>query len=324
MPLHDPVPVDETQNQPNPQALTGFKYSSLDPQARALVQQCTSEIKSLTKRSADDTIQIGQILILVKKRLKHGQWLEWLRAEFDWSEQAARQFIHVAQWAKSTKFVDLSFDSTALYRLAAPRTPEAARQEALYRARQGETITYSKAQTIIERHKHPPIMPEVLPPEQAIISTHQEVSAPSITITIPAKLAFSPKPSVEERALVEAQTGIDPQEPLNVNLKYQELPERVINENAEKAAASSTQAATRPQPELPIRLLSIDYNNSALQQNPLQTFKLTSADLHLHFESYLGDIIAWFQQQPPAFDQKAVREAKAIAVNGSFISSRSS
>ena len=296
MPLHDPVPSDETQNQPNPQALTGFKYSSLDPQARALVQQCTSEIKSLTKRSAGDTIQIGQILILVKKWLKHGQWLEWLAAEFDWSEQAARQFIHVAQWAKSTKFVDLSFDSTALYRLAAPRTPEAARQEALYRARQGETITCSKAQEIVERYKNPPILPEVLAPEPSTTSTQQKHLYPLLTITLaphaPPQLAPGMEEGhLEERPLVEAKklATLQKRHKVKPEFEHHEQPEQIIHRNAEEDAGEDTQSTPL------IQLLSIDVDDSKLQENAVEVFEVAGHSLCLQFESSPRAVLSLFQ-----------------------------
>lgn len=151
-------------------------YLELDSETREIVQQWTYEIKGLTKRTTDDTIRIGQILMLVKKWLKHGAYGKWLRAEFDWSEQTARQFVHVAQWGKTTKILDLSFDTTALYRLAAPCTRDKARQEAQARARQGETITCSKAKGIIERHKNPSVTLEVLPPEQFAFSAQTQDS----------------------------------------------------------------------------------------------------------------------------------------------------
>lgn len=295
--------------------LQAFTYTSLDPKTRSVVQQCTFEIKSLTKRTTGDTIQIGQSLTLVKQRLRHGQYGEWLRAEFDWSEQTARQFVHVAQWAKTTKIVDLSFDFTALYRLAAPRTPETARQEALQRARQGEFMTCSEAQKIIDRHKNPPILPEVLLPEPSTVSTQKQTSSPLITITIPAKAASSPKLSIEQRALVEAGTGLDAQEPLDVNPEYWELPERVIDENAAREANGYTQAVTGSKPQPPIKLISIDFDDSTLQQNPFQIFKVTSAGLHLRFESYLGDFVAWLQQQHLVFGEKAVRDAQLSTGN---------
>lgn len=133
-----------------------FDYAALGTEIRIVVQQRTSEIKSLMRRSAQDIIDIGQKLIEVKDQLGHGEFGKWLRAEFAWSEQTARQFMHVASWAlqtKSTNFVDLSIAASALYLLAAPSTPNDAREEALERANLGETINHSKAKEIVGKHK---------------------------------------------------------------------------------------------------------------------------------------------------------------------------
>ena len=64
----------------------------------------------------------------------------WLGAEFGWSQDTAHNFMRVAD--KFGKFPNLeSFAPSALYALAAPSTPEPARQEAISRAEDGETIT---------------------------------------------------------------------------------------------------------------------------------------------------------------------------------------
>jgi Protein of unknown function (DUF3102) len=62
-----------------------------------------------------------------KSRLKHGQWLPWLEAEFGWSRQTADNFIHVFERVKLPTFSNLPIDVSALYLIAAPKTPEPVR-----------------------------------------------------------------------------------------------------------------------------------------------------------------------------------------------------
>ena len=64
-------------------------YASLDVEARIVVQQRTSEIKTLMRRTAQDIFDIGQKLIEVKAQLDHGLFGVWLQAEFGWN--GARQ-----------------------------------------------------------------------------------------------------------------------------------------------------------------------------------------------------------------------------------------
>lgn len=132
---------------------TMFDYAALDNETRIIVQQRTTEIKSLMRRAAQDIIDIGQKLIEVKARLGYGQFGPWLKAEFEWSERTARSFMQVATQFKSANFADLRIAPSALYLLSAPSTPESARDEALARAEAGEPITYSTTYDLVQMHK---------------------------------------------------------------------------------------------------------------------------------------------------------------------------
>ncbi len=110
----------------------------------------------LMKRTAQGIIEIGQKLIEVKKRLGHGRFLDWLSAEFDWHRDTANKFMHVAERFDSRQMSKIStFAPSALYVLAAPSTPETARQEALERASSGESITYKTAKEIKHKYTSP-------------------------------------------------------------------------------------------------------------------------------------------------------------------------
>jgi phage N-6-adenine-methyltransferase len=130
-----------------------FGYQALDTETRIIVQQRTSEIKTLMRRTAQDIIDIGQKLIEVKARLGYGNFGAWLQAEFGWSDRTARQFMMVSEQFKSENFADLNFAPSALYLLASPSTPETARAEAIERANNGESITHGTAKQIVEAHK---------------------------------------------------------------------------------------------------------------------------------------------------------------------------
>lgn len=130
-----------------------FNYDNLDSMTRIVVQQRTDEIKSLLRRTAQDIINIGQKLVEVKQELGHGHFLAWLRTEFDWSESAARKFMQVSRQFKTVKFTDLNIATSALYLLSADSTSEAAREEALERARTGEVITRAKAKAIAQQYQ---------------------------------------------------------------------------------------------------------------------------------------------------------------------------
>lgn len=117
-------------------------YPELDDNMRAFVTERASRIRQLGKRTAECVLAIGKALIEVKERLPHGTWLPWLKAEFGWSDQTARNFINVAERFKSKNFLNLDIDVSALYLIAAPKTPEPVREEAIRRAEDGQRVTH--------------------------------------------------------------------------------------------------------------------------------------------------------------------------------------
>lgn len=88
-------------------------------------------------RSAEDIIAIGQDLLAAKEQLLHGQFGEWLTAEFDMTQMTAVRFMQVAQrfGDKSNKLLD--FNPSILYALAAP-TAEDVADEVIERVTSGE------------------------------------------------------------------------------------------------------------------------------------------------------------------------------------------
>lgn len=130
--------------------LTLFDYNALDLEDKIVVQQKTEEIKVLMRRTAQDVFDIGQKLSEIKNRLGHGHFGNWLKAEFDWSDRTAQNFIRVYESFKSENIADLNFSQTALYVLAA--APEEARQEAIELAKE-KAIPLAEVKKIAAKHK---------------------------------------------------------------------------------------------------------------------------------------------------------------------------
>lgn len=131
-----------------------FDYAALDAETRIVVQQRTEEIRALVHRTAQDIIDIGNKLIDVKERLGHGRFGGWLAQEFGWTDRMARHMMSVAETFKSEIISDLSIGPTALYVLASPSVPDAARADAIERAQAGENITAATAREIVQEHRH--------------------------------------------------------------------------------------------------------------------------------------------------------------------------
>jgi hypothetical protein len=178
--------------------LSFFDYRQLDAETQDYVRQRTDEIKALMRRSAQDIIEIGQKLIEVKARLGHGHFGNWLECEFAWSHMTATKFMNVAGKFKQSLNLEL-FAPSALYLLAAPSTPESAREEAIERAEEGEEITHQAAQEIVEKHKD----------EEAEQEEHQ----PEIPTELEDETGLTPEEKREDLFAQEPDgNGYEPQE----------------------------------------------------------------------------------------------------------------
>ena len=145
-----------------------FDYSFLVEEDLFFVRDRTRKIKQLRRRATQDIIDIGTYLIEVKDKLKHGQFEKWIKAEFEWSGTTAKRFMAVASTFKSTSLVDLeNIVNTALYVLASPTTPQEAVEEAISRAKEGETISEQKAKEVRKKHSSKSSKQKTISPKAA-------------------------------------------------------------------------------------------------------------------------------------------------------------
>jgi len=111
-------------------------------------------IRALGKQTVANIIEIGERLAKCKKIVGHGGWLAWIDREFGWSEQSARNFMHVYEMSfKSPTVVDLNLDMRSLYALAAPSTPIEAREAIIERAEAGQPIPVAEVKRVIDEAK---------------------------------------------------------------------------------------------------------------------------------------------------------------------------
>jgi Protein of unknown function (DUF3102) len=126
-----------------------FDYSVFDQDTTAFLQETEDKIVGRTQRYIKDT---GRDLLEAKKRIGHGNFVDWIRARFDMSEDTAQNLMNVAR-----NFGEIPngsfFADRALYLLSRKSTPEDARQEAKDRAMSGEAITLEVAKEIVETKK---------------------------------------------------------------------------------------------------------------------------------------------------------------------------
>jgi hypothetical protein len=91
----------------------------------------------------------GFALIEVKQEVGHGGFLAWIEREFAWSEATAQRFMNATRNFPQAAGFEAGIEVTALYALAAPSTPLAARDAAIEAAQRGEVITNADADRMI-------------------------------------------------------------------------------------------------------------------------------------------------------------------------------
>ncbi|MEH2047741.1 hypothetical protein [Nostoc sp.] len=116
------------------------------------------------KRSAMDIYCIGVNLLEAQKISGHGEFLPWLRQEFGMGKTSAYEFIHVARAFESRipiigNLIN-GITPTALYKLAAPSTSEAAIDEAINILKTGEVVDPKVVKNLIKKYKTPKTVKE--------------------------------------------------------------------------------------------------------------------------------------------------------------------
>jgi hypothetical protein len=134
-----------------------FDYGQLDAATSEFIIKAAGEIRRLGQQTIENVLTIGQHLIEVKARLGHGHFGPWLAAEFGWTDRTALRFMQCYEFVSSnpTPMSDLvrHLDPTGLYELAAPSTPESARQEVLDRVKQGGLVSTAEVKTIVRHYR---------------------------------------------------------------------------------------------------------------------------------------------------------------------------
>jgi hypothetical protein len=125
-----------------------------------ILAERAAAIRKLCKRTREDIVEIGRILSKTRDdigHIEHGDWLVWIEAEFGWSDQTARRFIHVYELSRDAQFnnlLNVDLPLSGLYLLAAPNTPDAARAEVAARIEVGAKPSCAAVAEIVSRAKN--------------------------------------------------------------------------------------------------------------------------------------------------------------------------
>lgn len=117
-----------------------FDYAALPVDLADEARQTAGRIRLRHQQHVAAIIETGRDLLSIKDRLGHGNFGPWLEAEFGWNERTARRYMMAAtEFGDKTDIVS-DLPPTALYKLAAPSTPEPIREEVIQRLEAGERL----------------------------------------------------------------------------------------------------------------------------------------------------------------------------------------
>jgi hypothetical protein len=127
----------------------------IDAETVAKLDVHAAAIREHAQSIKSDIFIIGRHLTECRQFLDHGQWLPWLKHEFNWTEQTALNYMRVYSLGlKSKTILDSDIISlTALYYLARPSTPLVVRKEIIERAEAGEPITVTAVKDAVVQAK---------------------------------------------------------------------------------------------------------------------------------------------------------------------------
>jgi hypothetical protein len=117
-------------------------------QATAL-RQSAERIRNWGRKQNEAVVEIGKTLKAAKETLPHGQFTPWITAEFGMSDRTALNYMHLAEWAEDKPEIISGLQPTAIYLLAAPSTPDPAKEEIVSRIQSGEIVRADDVKRVV-------------------------------------------------------------------------------------------------------------------------------------------------------------------------------
>jgi len=197
--------------------------SQILPADQTKLQAYRDELDGLARTAAENLWEMGRILSEAQEVLAHygnGCFQQWVES-IGLSKRTAYRLLNVHQSFDCANLAQTTFGVSALYLLSEPSTPKPARAEAARRAQNGEAITYTKAQEIVEAYTprpapEPPPEPEPAPDpyldfeHQSLLPHLHDAGNPSAPQMLSSERppASEPSPEQAEHARTNLRTAI--------------------------------------------------------------------------------------------------------------------
>lgn len=149
-----------------PEAVVAFDYGALPPEAAATVRAAADGVHASLRQMSGSMMETGRHLIAAKAALPHGQWRQWLAAEFSMCERTARNFMAAVKTCgdDATSAIIAELPPTSVIRLSSA-SPEV-RDEILSRVKSGERLTAAEIDKAVRAAKSPRPAPAASGPSE--------------------------------------------------------------------------------------------------------------------------------------------------------------
>jgi hypothetical protein len=131
-----------------------FNYQLLKARDRKATQSHAAEIHGLLARSTVTIIDIGRHLQAAHSTMEARLFLSWVRAEFQWSNAQAFNYIRVAIVFRDAKNIT-RFQPSAVVQLSRKHVDRRAIAAAVHLADAGEVVTWRQALALIAKYAPP-------------------------------------------------------------------------------------------------------------------------------------------------------------------------
>ncbi|KJR43569.1 hypothetical protein MCHI_000532 [Candidatus Magnetoovum chiemensis] len=118
-----------------------FDYSVIDVKTADEIKASAERIKLRIRRTVEDVVEIGKELVIVKEKLGHGKFEEWITANFDMNIRTAQNFMSVYNRFGGKNETVSFLPLRALYELSSSSTPDEIVDMVIEKFQEGGSIT---------------------------------------------------------------------------------------------------------------------------------------------------------------------------------------
>jgi hypothetical protein len=126
-----------------------WDYSAIENEAPTeIIQAAAVQIKTVLRRTAENVIELGKLLTVVRDNIPHGSWESWVIAEIGVSTSTAGNWVRAYKHADQFRAI-ANLSPTAVYTLAGADVPAEAIETVNRLAESGERVTKADVDLIV-------------------------------------------------------------------------------------------------------------------------------------------------------------------------------